>query len=161
MPAHSFADFCHKLCHCLGHPAPDLAGGDSAHPPAFTIEVSGVPMAFMQASPVDDAEAVLMVDYGPLPPRHRAEILERLMQANFLMLGARAPVFGLDPASGHVVYHVGFVASQADPARLGAGLAQLAEGVLRWREEAWTSPRTGEDQPPAPAPELSMLGRLA
>lgn len=156
MPAHSFADFCHTLCHCLGHPAPDLAGGDSALPPAFTIEVSGVPMAFMQASPGDDTQAVLMVDYGPLPAPRQAELLQQLMHANFLMLGARAPAFGLDPASGHVVCHAGFAVSQADAARFAASLAQLAEGVLRWREQA-SAPAGAA----APELDLAALGRFA
>ena len=155
MPAHSFADFCQQLCTCLGAPAPDLASGGGTAP-AITVEVHGVSIGFMQASTTDDAHGVLMVDYGPLPPGRQDELLLSLMHANFLMLGARAPVFGLDPASGHVVCHAGFAVSKADAARFAARLASLAEGVLRWREQA-----SAPSGAAAPELDLAALARFA
>ena len=155
MPSHHFHDFCERLCECLGQRAPELASGE-AQPPAFTVEVRGVPIGFMQANATDEAHGVLMVDYGPLPPERQGELLLSLMHANFLMLGARAPAFGLDPASGHVVCHAGFAVSQADAARFAASLAPLAEGVLRRREDA-SAPAGAA----APELDLAALGRFA
>ncbi|HSW17429.1 MAG TPA: CesT family type III secretion system chaperone [Ramlibacter sp.] len=139
MPVHPFEDFCRRICEAAGVAAPQLAL-DGPDAPAFSIEYQQVAISFVQAANDDAGQAVLLVDFGALPEAGASQAMRVLLEANFLMAGARSPSFGIDPASGHVVYSLGFAVASADGASFCAGLGELAASVHCWRSDAFAAP---------------------
>lgn len=149
-PSSDFEDFCRQLCAAAGLAMPGL-GAEGGTPPALGISYHGVEIGLVQASAQDASAAVMLVDFGPAPAQRQAEVFRVLLESNFLMLGERAPAFGINPASGHVVYQHGFRIADADPQALCAQLGTLTAAVARWRETplpldeaAWASPVPGD-----------------
>lgn len=149
-PSSEFKDFCHRLCEAAGVAMPRL-DRDGGTPPALGIDYHGVQIGLVQASTQDASAAVMLVDFGPAPAQRQAEVFRVLLESNFLMLGERAPAFGINPASGHVVYQHGFRIADADPQALCAQLDTLTATVMRWRETplplddaAWAAPGPGD-----------------
>lgn len=156
MTAPDFEDFCQQLCSTFGVPPPALAWNGSV-PPAFSLSVHGVDIAFVQAPCEDGDQAVMLVDFGELPQDGAHDALRVLLEANFLVLGPQSPAFGINPASGHVVYHLGFVPARADVPQLASHLAELAGSVLRWRSDARQLPPLQAD----PVRGLVPVGHFA
>lgn len=146
MPSQHFEDFCRRVCAAAGVAAPRL-DPEGASPPSFSIDYRGVRIGLVQASAEDTAAAVMLVDFGPPPVQRQAEAFRVLLESNFLMLGERSPAFGLDPTTGHVMYHQGFRLTEADPGGLGRSLGAITEAVARWRDD----PFPPQDAHPVPA----------
>lgn len=146
MPSPHFESFCRQVCAAAGVAAPRLET-EGAMPPSISIDYQGVRIGLVQAGAQDTASAVMLVDFGPPPVERQAEAFRVLLESNFLMLGERSPAFGLDPTTGHVIYHQGFRLAEADPEGLGRSLGAITDAVARWRDDPF--PPQAVD--PAPA----------
>lgn len=133
MPSQDFQNFCRRVCESAGVPAPRLEQ-EGAMPPSWSLDYQGVSIGLVQASAEDASAAVMLVDFGPAPLQRQAEAFRVLLESNFLMLGERSPAFGINPASGHVVYHQGFCIAEADPEGLCRSFDAIAAAVAQWRE---------------------------
>ncbi len=155
MPSKPFEDFCRRLCLALGVAPPVLeARGDA--PAAFSLDHQGVAMVWCEAGP--GAQQVpyvsLVVDFGEVHESEQAQVYPALLQANFLMLQACAPSFGLHPVTSRVTYHLCFDMNLVDPLAVCAALDGIAQAVMQWRETHGLAPPPWEGSgtpPPDPA----------
>jgi hypothetical protein len=147
MVVYSFDELCHAMCEILGVAAPAVTTSDNTVP-AFSVTYKDVSLCLLQAA-VDDAEhGVLMIDYGPVPETRQLEVLRSLLEANFLMAGARPPAFSINPVSDHVICQMGFALALADPVALCQSLEPLVTAVHRWRDGHCLMPRFEEPVEP-------------
>jgi hypothetical protein len=133
MIVYSFEELCHALCEILGVAAPALTTSDGTVP-AFSFTYKDVSLCLLQAAVDDAAHGVLMIDYGRLPETRQMEVLMSLLEANFMMAGARCPAFSINPISDHVICQMGFAVAQADPMALCQSLESLVAAVHQWRD---------------------------
>lgn len=153
MPSLPLENFCRRLCDALGVEPPALQA-DGEGPTAFSLDYQGVALVVSDAGmgASQAPQAALVVDFGDVPEHEQVDVYAALLQANFMMLGAGGPSFGLHPVSARVTYQIVFGLDQADPVVLCRALEGITEAVLQWRETRLLAPAAAQaGEPPAPA----------
>ncbi len=144
MREQNFEHFCRAVCRQLEVAFPVLES-NSAVPPAMGFTYKGVTIGLMQASGTDDSQGMLMIDYGEPPELGQSEAFRTLLESNFFLASGRSPSFTINPASGHVVYVMGFSVDEADPTALCRNLDKLVSSVREWQEGRFTALDTHAD----------------
>lgn len=141
----AFDEFCTRLSAALGMPCPDLRADPDAPWAAMTLTFDDVEIGLMQANDGDPDWAMVMLEFGPLPPEGEALACRTLLESNFLLMGAVQPVFSLHPTQGTVFVQQGFPLNRVDAPAFEAHVRQLADAARRWRAGEFMSPEFGDD----------------
>lgn len=81
----------------------------------------------------EDVDAVMLRgDFGQPSAALRAQALESAMQFNCVTHARGSPVFGLDPATDHVVFHAELFLDALDPATFSSYMVNVATMRRRW-----------------------------
>lgn len=134
MAVSSFQALCEGVCAVFGVAPPDLQP-DLTGLTGFTLQLQGVDIAVAQAPGAPVPAAFVLVEFGAPPPGRELQTWHALLDANFLMLGANAPGFSRNPATGEVVLQYACNLHEATPEGLCASIRAIADVAARWRED--------------------------
>lgn len=132
MPFASFTQFSAALCETAGVAAPELKA-DEQGLIAFHLAMGDVYVNVVHMAVPENEDAFVLVIFGLLPEQRKLEVLELLAETNFTMIGAGAPVLGLDPATAEVVLRQHIRLSEAEAADVLADIFRFTEAARQWR----------------------------
>jgi len=98
------------------------------------LEVDGVTFTLVDITHLDEDTLAYFCDFGP-PPRkeNRMEMLQRLLEANLHMFGARKPSFSIDYETGHVLLMGTLSIGKAKPESLLGAFSKYALQAKQWK----------------------------
>ncbi|MEN3295392.1 MAG: hypothetical protein V7642_4645 [Burkholderiales bacterium] len=128
------------------------------------LEISGIRFILMDGRAVEEGSMIFLCDFGEVPEAHRMEVLQRLLEANLVMLGVGTPCFSINYETNHVLL-MGRVIIEKTPAKvLFKAFVQHARQAKRWRKTRFLAAH----EPGAPrserrkrAPRLAPAARSA
>lgn len=132
MAASSFEDFCTSLCDLIGVVPPVLAP-DAHGVTGFTVVYREATIGFVKDERSAQAGLLMVVELGAPPPDKELDILRRLMDGNFTMLGVDSPAFARNPTTGHLWLCHTFQLAQLDVQQIFQGISTAADVVDGWR----------------------------
>jgi hypothetical protein len=128
------------------------------------IEISGIRFILMDGRTVEEGSMIFLCDFGEVPDAHRAAVLQRLLEANLVMLGVGTPCFSINYETNHVLLMGRVIIEKTSAKVLFKAFVQHARQAKRWRKKrfllehehgAARSPR------PNPGPKLALVARSA
>jgi hypothetical protein len=147
MTVANFEELTKGFCELAQVPTPTLEP-DSAGMLAFHICVADVNInvIYMPQSCVD--HAFILVEFGSIPEDKERDAWRALMEANFLLLQARAPSFSLNPTTGDVVLQYAYSFFEATPEGFFKAVNSIADVATQWRENFFLNDPQEEDVQP-------------
>lgn len=134
MPYSSFAEFGAALCAAAGVAAPVIAP-DSTGLAAFHLVQGDVVSNFIHLDESGIDDVMLLITFGAVPEHLELDVLRMVSDANFSLLGAAAPVFGRNPATGEIVLRQSFSLGRDDAHDAYGTLLQLSQFARDWRAD--------------------------
>ncbi len=132
MASSSFEDFCTSLCALIGVLPPGLAP-DAHGVTGFTVVYREAAIGFVKDERGEQAGLLIVVELGAPPPDRELDVLRRLMDGNFTMLGVDSPAFARNPSTGHLWLCQSFQLAQLDVQRIFHGISAAADVVDSWK----------------------------
>ncbi|MBC7605225.1 MAG: CesT family type III secretion system chaperone [Ramlibacter sp.] len=141
MPYSDFTQFAQALCDCAGVAAP-LVQPDLTGTVAFHLVLRDVVVNVLQlpAPEYPNDDVFILVTFGAIPADMELSALQMIAEANYTMLGAGAPVFGLNPATGEIVIRQQMCLSQVVASDAYAAIERLAQVARQWRIDPTLAP---------------------
>ncbi|HVZ45053.1 MAG TPA: CesT family type III secretion system chaperone [Ramlibacter sp.] len=132
----SFTRFAEALCTTAGAQTPELApdanGMLAFH---FTFEDVTIDVVHLPGADGDNQDAFVLVGFGAVPEDKELDVLRNLAEANFSLLAADAPVFGMNPASGEIVLRKVIDLSHVDAVEALSEMRRLVGLARMWRAD--------------------------
>ena len=98
------------------------------------LDISGIRFILMDGGTVEEGSMIFLCDFGEVPDTHRTEVLQRLLEANLVMLGVGTPCFSINYETNHVLL-MGRVLIEKTPAKvLYKAFVQHARQAKQWRK---------------------------
>ena len=101
---------------------------------AFHIRLADVNINVIYMPQNCSDHAFILVEFGAIPEDKEQDAWRALMEANFLLLQARAPTFSLNPTTGHVVLQYAYPFFEATPEGFFQAVNNIADVAVQWRE---------------------------
>ncbi|WP_296556004.1 CesT family type III secretion system chaperone [Pigmentiphaga sp.] len=99
------------------------------------LEVEGIGFTVIEGVEPDQGTLVYFCDFGAVPETtQRADILQRLLEANLLMCGTGAPTFAVNFETSRVVLMGRAHLAEIDAQRLLNAFAQYANQARSWQQ---------------------------
>jgi|JI10StandDraft_1071094.scaffolds.fasta_scaffold100976_2 hypothetical protein len=132
MASSSFEDFCTSLCELIGVMPPALEP-DAHGTTGFTVVYREATIGFVKDERAAQAGLLMVVELGAPPPDRELDVLRRLLDGNFTMLGVGSPTFARNPSMGHLWLCHTFQLAQLDVQRIFQGISAAADVVDSWK----------------------------
>ena len=149
-----------EVCEELGYPPNDDAPDSAEQALAMEMELDSIPFSVVHDLENEPGRLLIECRFGPPPQEGVAQVLERLLQFNRGFSEAGNTAFGIEAASGEVIYtHACDLAGTSGRVLLGT-MTEMGWQAQQWRTSYFLDPETPvQDQAPQ---NFSMhLGSLA
>lgn len=103
MPIASFDELCKGLCEIAGFPPPALMTPEEEGNLAFSMRLRGVVISALQPSRGRGGTALLIAQFGAMPPELEPAGWLGLLDANFFLMDEDAPRFSRNPKTGEII----------------------------------------------------------
>lgn len=156
MPIASFEDFSQSMCELLAIEPPPMesnSDGDTG----FVVNYQGVDISFIKGRQNQEADLLMVIDFGIPPADKEADVLKDVMEANCVMRGVGAPCFMRHPADGMIALRYSFLCQQVDVRHVYEAIVAAADAVESWREQYFGSDNGGRESAIPAAPSLSSF----
>jgi hypothetical protein len=124
------------------------------------LEIRGVRFILMDGSIVEEGSMMFLCDFGEVPNEYRAEVLQRLLEANLVMHGVGTPCFSINYETNHVLLMGRVLIDKVPPKVLIKALFQHAEQAKQWRKTWFLLDNecgSGRQEQPAPRRSLALV----
>lgn len=132
MSAASFEDFCSSLCELIDVVPPALVP-DAHGTTGFTVVYREATIGFVKDERGAQPGLLMVVALGAPPPDRELDVLRRLMDGNFAMLGVESPAFARNPSTGQLWLCHAFQLAQLDVQRIFQRISAVADMVDNWK----------------------------
>ncbi|CAN5664280.1 hypothetical protein BH11PSE7_BH11PSE7_20220 [soil metagenome] len=141
-----FLEFAHALCASAGAATPplepDANGMITFHMILHDVAVNITSLIAGEALTAQE-DAFILVTFGDIPAGQELDVLTLLAEANFTMVGADMPVFGMNPATRQIVLRQRVVLAQTNAASAFEFIVRMVDLVLDWRANPMLAPVDG------------------
>ena len=134
MAISSFDELCAGFCELAKVPAPRLVADDRGLV-AFHVTLRGSVIDLAYRPTVCPDHFFVLFNFGPHGEQNLAR-LKGLLEANFVLLQANAPVFSRNPATGDIVLQHACPLFEATPSDLWGLITREIERSARWHQDA-------------------------
>jgi len=128
------------------------------------LYISDIHFILMDGSTVEEGSMIFLCDFGEVPKAHRMDVLQRLLEANLVMLGVGTPCFSINYETNHVLL-MGRVLIEKTPVRaLFRAFVQHARQAKQWRKTRFLLGNEHEavhSEGKNGAPKLTLVARPA